>query len=107
MMPLTLAIETLQNSPIRFTEKTPHETCKEKVFIEFIDEATSKTYGTVTLFTPKEENIFGDSCLFEIKSEYQYTPKHYEFLRGFDAIQAIQKHIRKRTLMESLQEIIK
>lgn len=71
MMPLELATETLKNLSIRLTEKEPDETEKEIIFIEFIDEATNNVYGTVTLFTPKVKNRFIDSCLCQIKSEYE------------------------------------
>jgi hypothetical protein len=105
MMPLELATETLQNLSIRLTEKEPNETEIERVFIEFVDTATDKTYGTVTLFTPIVKNKFGDSCLFGIKEEFEYTDKQYDFLKGFDAVRAIQKHTQNKPLMQSLSEI--
>jgi len=105
MMPLELAIETIQNLSIRLTEKEPTEIEKEIIFIEFIDEATNKVYGTVTLLTPKEKNKYLDSCLFGIKEEFQYSNKHYEFLKGFDAVRAIQKHNQNKPLMQSLSKI--
>lgn len=107
MMPLDIAIEVLKNQNIRISNKEPHETDKEHVLIEFIDKAINKPFASVLLFVPKDDATNYSSCILEIKPHYQYTEKHYEFIKGFDAIDSIHKYIKKRTLIESFVDILK